>query len=89
MALRSNDRVLVLAKTDPKGDIGLVDPRVFEGKNNLRLTMDTSSSLWNFRYEHGTIPPQLRGKFTSFQVAREHADIYLKSKNIKIIDVVD
>lgn len=90
MALtRSNDRVLVLERIDPKGDVGLVDPRVFEGKNNLRITMDTSNCLWNLRYEHGTIPPQLRGKFTSFLAAKEHAEVYLRAKKIKIVEVED
>lgn len=87
--VRSTDRVVVLEKFDPKSDIGLVDPRVFDGKNSLHITMDTSNCLWNMRYEHGTIPPQLRGKFTSFLAAKEHAELYLKTKNIKIVEIKD
>lgn len=89
MALRSNDRILILERTDPKSDLGLLDPRVFEGKNNLHAVMDTSNCIWNFKYEHGTIPPQLRGKFTSFPEAKRHAEIYFATKSIKIVDVKD
>lgn len=89
MALRSNDRILVLEKTDPKADAGLLDPRVFEGKNNLHAVMDTGNCMWNFRYEHGAIPPGLRGKFTSFKEAMSHAELYLVGKKIKIVNVLD
>jgi hypothetical protein len=90
MALRTNDRVLVLEKIDPKNkDVGLVDPQVFEGKNNLHLVMDPSTCMWTFKYERGAVPPNLRATFTSFKRAKDHAEIYLATKNIKIVDVKD
>ncbi len=88
--MRSTDRILVLERFDPKKkDVGLVDPQVFEGKNNLHLEMDTGTLMWSFRYERGTVPPSLRLKFTSFKLAKEHAEMYLKSKNIKIVEIKD
>lgn len=90
MVLRNNDRILVLEKVDPKSkDNGLIDPEVFEGKNNLHAVMDESTCLWTFKYERGTIPEPLRMKFTSFKHLKEHADIYFGKKNIKITKVVD
>jgi len=89
MALRSTDRILVLRKEDPKANTGLIDPAVFEGKNNLHIVMDTGTLLWSFKYEHGVIPPAFRNKFTSFKQAKEHAEVYFKTKKIKIIDVRD
>jgi len=90
MALRSTDRILVLEKHDPKSkDVGLVDPQVFEGKNNLHLVMDPTTLLWSFKYERGVVPPNLRNKFTNFKMAKEHAEQYLRAKNIKIVDIKD
>jgi len=90
MALRNTDRILVLERYDPKNkNVGLIDPQVFEGKNNLHLVMDPATLIWTFRYEHGVVPPTLKARFTSFKLAKEHAEIYLKSKNIKIVEVKD
>lgn len=90
MALRSTDRILKLEKFDPKQkDIGLFDPRVFTGGNNLHAIMDEGTGLWSFRYEHGHVPPQLRNKFTDFNTMKKHAEAYLKSKSIKIVEVID
>ena len=90
MALRSTDRILVLEKVNVKDkDIGLFDPQVFEGKNNLHLVMDPTTCMWTFKYERGVVPPVLKATFTSFKQAKEHAETYLASKNIKIVDVKD
>lgn len=88
--MRKTERVLVLEKFDPKQkDIGLVDPRVFSGQNELRGVMDLSTGLWTLQYKHGHIPPQLRNKFTSFKFLLQHAEAYFKTKNIKIVKVID
>lgn len=88
--MRSTDRILVLEKYDPKNkDVGLIDPTVFGDKNNLHLVMDTGTLMWNFKYERGAVPPMLRERFTSFKLAKEYAELYLKSKNIKIVEVKD
>lgn len=89
MALRQPDRILVLEKVDPSNkDTGLIDTKVFEGKNNLHCFM-LDTGMWTFRYEHGVIPPALRETFTSFKLAKSHAEQYFSTKNIKIVDVKD
>lgn len=88
--MRSTDRILILEKFDPKNkDVGLMDPAVFTGKNNLHAVMDQSSGLWSMKYERGIVPPQLKNKFTDFNSLKQHAENYFKSKNIKIAKVID
>lgn len=87
--MRNTDRILKLEKYDPKQKTDLIDPKVFTGDNNLHVTMDLSSGLWAFKYEHGHVPPQLRNKFTDFKTAKTHAENYFKIKNIKIVEVID
>lgn len=87
MALMKADRILVLEKEDPSNkDSGMIDNKVFEGKNNLHCFM-TDNGMWTFRYEHGIVPPALREMFTSFKFAKAHAEQYFATKKIKIADV--
>jgi len=87
--MRSNDRILVLEKIDPKAGNGLFDPDVFTGKNNLHVVMDPQTTMWHFKYERGTIPPPLRFKFTDFNSALKIAEQYFVTKNIRIVEVLD
>lgn len=88
--VRKNDRILVLSKIDPKNkDTGMFDPKVFSGENNLHVVMDLITGLWTFRYERGIIPGAMKGRFSSFKEAYNFAEAHLKTKNIKIIEVLD
>lgn len=88
--MRNTDRILVLEKADPKNkDIGLMDPKAFTGENKLHGVMDLVTGLWSFKYERGIVPPQLKNKFTSFNVMKQHAEEYFKTRNIKIAKVID
>lgn len=88
--MRSRDRILVLEKENPKEkDGGILDPGVFTGKNALHIKQEALSDLWVFKYDHGVVPPNLRNKYTSFNLAKEQAEIYFKTKKIKIVDVKD
>lgn len=89
MVMKSNDRILKLEKIDPKGKTDMVDPQVFEGKNNLHAVMDTSNCMWTCRYEHGLPPEPLRQRFTDFKTLYQHAERYFSLKNIKIVEVLD
>ena len=89
MVMKSNDRILVLEKIDPKGKIDMIDPTVFEGKNNLHVVMDESNCMWHLKYEHGLPPTALRGRYTNFNTAKEAADKYFSTKNVKIAQVLD
>lgn len=88
MVMRSNDRILVLEKIDKEGkNDSVIDPKVVDGKNKLHCYID--NGMWYFKFEHGLIPAALRDRFTSFKVAREAADTYFKTRNIRIKDVLD
>lgn len=90
MKIRSYDRILVLEKIDPENkDTGLMDPRVFTGKNNLHAVMDTSTCMWSLKYEHGIVPEAIRYRFTNFKTLLDQVGVYLKTKNIKIVEVLD
>lgn len=90
MELRKTDRILLLEKENPKDkDNGIIDPAVFEGKNNLHAVQDPTTGLWNFKYERGGLPPNLKNKFTSFRAAYIQAESYFKTKKIKITKVID
>lgn len=87
MAMRKRDRILVLEK-EHNADIGLFDPEVFKGKNNLHLVRD-DHCYWSFKYEKGTVPPALRERWTDFNTAKRTAEQYFKTKHIRIKEVID
>lgn len=92
--LRKTDIILVLKPIEGKftlSSAGLVDKRLFdkENANRLHLKMDPSSSLWSFCYDLGTLPPGLKGQYTSSTRAFNHAKYYLDKRNIEITEVLD
>lgn len=89
MPVRGTDRTFVLKRDSDKSDIGLIDPGLFEGKNNLHAFMEPATGLWTFKYDHGIVPPVLRTRFTSFMLAKEQAEIYFKSKKITVVEIRD
>lgn len=91
--IRSSTRILMLAPVEGKSvknNIGLVDNRMFTGKQNLVVKMDPQTNLWSFMYTNkGLLPGALEGQFTSFSKAYEHAEGYFKRRNIQITEVKD
>lgn len=90
--IRSTDRVAVLEVMDgekPLSSMGLTDPRLFTGENRLHIVKDTQRNIWAFKYEQGGVPEPLKQKFTDFGRALKHAQDYYKTRNIKIVDVID
>jgi len=88
MAIRSTDRILVLEKIDKeKKDTSIIDPKVLEGKNPLHLYLE--QGMWYFRFEHGLVPGPLRDRYTSFKIAKDTAEAYFLTRNIRIADVLD
>lgn len=93
--MRSPDRVFKLEIIDgkkPTSSLGVVDPRLFkegEGGNRLHCIMDVQTSLWSLKYEKGAIPTALQGMFTGFKMAKEHAEKYFATRNIRISEVFD
>ena len=87
---RSDDRILVLKVKDgekPKSSTGLVDTRLFTGENKLHLKRNRT--LWEFKYDQGGVPPQLKDRFTKFDIALQHAKKYFETRNIEIEKVID
>lgn len=90
MVMRSGDRQLKLEIIDLKNkNTGLVDPQIFAGNNRLRAIMDPVTLNWFFKYDHGVIPPALKDKYTSFNIAKKQAETYFKTRNIRITEVID
>lgn len=90
--IRDTDRILVLEKIEGdvvKTNTGLIDNRLFKGGNKLHAAFDDQSLLWGFRYESGTLPEPLRGKFTSFKKLKDFADGYFSRRGLKIVQVID
>jgi len=93
--LKSADRVLILEPIDgkkPLSSTGLVDPRLFkdgEEGNRLHAVMDGETCLWSLKYDKGSIPPGLNGRFTSFKNIKKFAEDYFLTRNIKITEVKD
>ena len=91
--LRATDRILKLEVIDgktAKNVLGLLDPRLFDGKQKLHLKMDLASNLWSFQYEqNGVLPEPLRGRFTSFNKGLEHAQQYFLKRNVRVTEIID
>lgn len=88
---RKTDRILELERIDPKKkEVGLFDPRVFTGDNNLRIVLNPMTSFWTIKYDRGIPPGPLRTeRFTSFNEAYRYTEDYMKTKNIKIVGIKD
>jgi len=88
--MRSQDRILVLRKVNPKLGTGNVDTRIFTGDNKIRAVLDPPTTMWSFKYEQGGVLPEpLKGKFTSFKGLLNHAGSYFAKRNIEIVEVQD
>ena len=88
----SSDRII---KLEPRSgeqvlnNKGLVDNRLFTGKNNLHLKMDKETSLWYFQYDSGIIPQQLQQRFTSYTKAMSFVEQYFNNRNVDVKEVIN
>lgn len=88
---RSDDRILVLAPIEgqkPRGNNGIVDPRLFQGEDNLHAVLGPDN-LWSMKYSKGTLPEPLRQRFTTFQRLLDYAEGYFKRRGVRIVEVKD
>lgn len=89
---RSPDRVLqlkVIDGTQPKTSTGLLDPRLFTKGNNLHAIQNPENNLWVLQYDQGVLPQQLKQSFTSFKKLLQHTEMYLKVRNVEVVEVRD
>lgn len=90
--MRSPDRIIVLEIIDgkqPKSVTGMIDPRLFTGDNKLHAVMDSATTLWFVKYEKGSVPEELKCRFTSFKSLRKAVEDHYVRRNIRIKEVLD
>lgn len=89
--MRSKDRVFKLSQIDAKtkGSNGLIDARLFTGKNRLHAVQDPQTCLWFCKYDEGVIPAYLKQHFTTFTRLKSTVETYFKSRNVKIEEILD
>lgn len=89
---RKTDRVLVLRPIEgkqTKSSTGLTDPRLFTGENSLHIVKDTQNNMWKFRLDAGGLPEPLKQSFTNYEKARKHAEVYYRSRNVQIKEIIE
>lgn len=87
----TTDRVFKLETIDskaPASSTGLLDKRLFTGDNKLHALVD-EDCLWIVRYEQGSVPKELRRKFTTFGRLLEYVEEYFTKRNVKITEISD
>ena len=90
--MRKTKRALVLKPIDgkvTKNTIGLLDPRIFTGEQNVYAVKDDQTNLWYIRYDRGIMPEPLQERFTSFEKCLRHAQQYFKKRNVQVDKVID
>ena len=81
----STDRILVLGKLNAELPIsGMMD-----FTNTLHAVMDTQTTMWYMKYDHGILPEVLKQRFTSWSKLMGFVTEYFKRRNIKIEKVID
>jgi len=68
---------------------GMIDTRLFSGKNKLYAFRDPVTLLWKLRYEFGAIPSALQMSWTKFGYLLDHTRIYFAKRNVEITEVID
>lgn len=87
---RSNDRIIKLKKIDDKAytTAGMVDSRLFNGKNNLLASRD-ETGIWSVKMEIGLTDENLSKKFTRFPDMMNYLKAYFRKRNVEIEEVLD
>lgn len=90
--MTTQDRVIKLEIIDnklPKTSTGMVDTGLITGENNLHAKIDPQTMMWTIHYERGAVPGSLKEqRWTSFTRLYKDLELYFKSRNIKITEVV-
>lgn len=89
---RKTERTLIIRLKEgqkPKSTTGMVDSRIFQGKENVLAVMDEQTCLWRLRYRAGILPEPLLQQFTSFEKLMKFAREYFGKRGMDIVDVKD
>jgi len=90
--MKSDDRTFVLRPMEgknPRDTKGNVDPRLFQGENNLHAIYDDIKGMWTLRYEVGGLPEALKQKFTTFSDCEDTVRRYFANRSVEIEKVID
>jgi len=90
--IRNDEVILVIKPRDGEkalSSTGLVDTRIFTGKNNVKLVKDPQFGHWRIKYDFGAVPPVFNQQFTSFPKALAFAKEYFATRNCEIVEVKD
>jgi hypothetical protein len=88
--MAKNDRIFeleIIDNTQPKSSTGMTDTRLFKGGNKLHIKKDSETNFWSFFYDEGVTPQPLQCNFTNFTTALRHAEVYYKTRNLKIKEI--
>jgi hypothetical protein len=90
---RKTERTLIVRLKEglkgAKTTTGMVDSRIFQGKENVVAVMDEQTCLWRLRYRAGILPEPLLQQFTSFEKLMKFAREYFGKRGMDIVDVKD
>jgi len=90
--MHSLDRVIVLKPMEGKSALdvtGAPDKRLFTGENNLHAIFNNTFGLWELKYDSGSLPGGLDGKFTDLDILLQHVRQYFGKRNVEIVEVKD
>ncbi len=90
--LRADDRIIELGQVPGKEALtikSMADTGLIKGTNQLHAVQDSQFGSWKLRYEKGDLPMPLKGRYTTFALAKEAAQTYFKNKGLEVIKVID
>lgn len=85
-----NDRVFDLKPMPGKevlSSTGIVDTRLFKGKNRLHAIHDEQTALWSLKQDEGSIPPSLQMRWTSYSSLLKHIKSYYATRHVDVFEV--
>lgn len=90
--IKKDDRIIELGQVPGKEKVtssSMADPGLLKGTNKLHAVMDPRFCSWRLKYDKGDVPVPLKGKFTTFALAKDAAERYFGNKGLEIIKVID
>ncbi len=88
----ASDIILIVKPIEGKFSLnsaGVIDKRLFDGSNRLHAVMDTQTSLWYLKYDHGAVPEPFRQRFTDYGKLLKFVTEYLSKRNVEIVEIID
>ena len=90
--MKSDDRTLILVPMEgknPRDSKGNIDPRLFNGENNLHGIYNEMTGMWYLKYEVGGLPEPLKQQFLTFGDLETTVRQYFAKRNVTVLEIVD